>query len=217
MLLEFDGPAPDPTRRRPPPESGAATRPLKKAIAVRDLHICHWCGFRSKKYQEVVALTGRLRDVDDLATACVFCEQCFFLPRVRSMKSGVFIWLPELDQPTVNCLAREIYVARIKPGPRNEAARALLDRLLTRRAAARETLGFEVSDIGETSNQWEPQREALARAAGIRLMPTDRRVIREADLEFNQFPQILAYWRSRDGPYANDSTPWLREHAGLLE
>ena len=36
---------------------------------------------------------------------------------------------------------------------------------------------------------------------GIRLFPLDRRIIKEADLEFNQFPQILAYWRSKDGPF----------------
>ena len=29
--------------------------------------------------------------------------------------------------------------------------------------------------------------------AGVRLFPLDRRIIKEADLEFNQFPQILAY------------------------
>jgi intracellular multiplication protein IcmJ len=36
---------------------------------------------------------------------------------------------------------------------------------------------------------------------GIRLFPLDRRIIKEGDLEFNQFPQILAYWRSKDGPF----------------
>ena len=36
---------------------------------------------------------------------------------------------------------------------------------------------------------------------GIRLFPLDRRIIKEADLEFNQFPQILAYWRSKNGPF----------------
>ena len=26
-------------------------------------------------------------------------------------------------------------------------------------------------------------------------------IIKEGDLEFNQFPQILAFWRSKDGPF----------------
>ena len=36
---------------------------------------------------------------------------------------------------------------------------------------------------------------------GVRLFPLDRRIIKEQDLEFNQFPQILAYWRSKAGPF----------------
>jgi intracellular multiplication protein IcmJ len=40
-----------------------------------------------------------------------------------------------------------------------------------------------------------------AKLEGIRLFPLDRRIIKEADLEFNQFPQILAYWRAKDGPF----------------
>mgnify|MGYP000275845136 CR=1 FL=1 len=31
----------------------------------------------------------------------------------------------------------------------------------------------------------------------------NRRIIKEGDLEFNQFPQILAYWRSKDGPFGD--------------
>ncbi len=38
---------------------------------------------------------------------------------------------------------------------------------------------------------------------GFRLLPLDRRVIREGELEFNQFPQVLAYWRSKEGPFAD--------------
>jgi hypothetical protein len=39
------------------------------------------------------------------------------------------------------------------------------------------------------------------RFASLRIYPADRRIVREGDLEFNQFPQILAYWRSKDGPF----------------
>ncbi|MFA7457021.1 MAG: type IV secretion protein DotN, partial [Micavibrio sp.] len=37
---------------------------------------------------------------------------------------------------------------------------------------------------------------------GVRLFPLDRRNVSEGELKFNQFPQILAYWRSKDGPFA---------------
>jgi intracellular multiplication protein IcmJ len=39
---------------------------------------------------------------------------------------------------------------------------------------------------------------------GLRIMPLNRRIISEADLEFNQFPQILAFWRSKHGPLYGD-------------
>ncbi len=42
---------------------------------------------------------------------------------------------------------------------------------------------------------------------GFRILPLDRRIIKEGDLEFNQFPQILAYWRSKDGPFGDMPPP----------
>jgi intracellular multiplication protein IcmJ len=50
----------------------------------------------------------------------------------------------------------------------------------------------------------------------LRLFPLDRRIIREADLEFNQFPQILAYWRSKDGPFGKlQPKQWVDIYARL--
>jgi intracellular multiplication protein IcmJ len=43
-----------------------------------------------------------------------------------------------------------------------------------------------------------------ASLAEIRLFGLDRRIITERDLEFNQFPQLLAYMRSGEGPYRRD-------------
>ena len=45
---------------------------------------------------------------------------------------------------------------------------------------------------------------ADAVARGLRLFPLDRRIIQDLDLEFNQFPQILAYWRSKNGPLSTE-------------
>ena len=53
---------------------------------------------------------------------------------------------------------------------------------------------------------------------GIRLFPLDRRIIKEADLEFNQFPQILAYWRSKDGPFGGKTPPtWIQIYQNIHE
>ena len=50
---------------------------------------------------------------------------------------------------------------------------------------------------------------------GVRLFPLDRRIIKESELEFNQFPQILAYWRSKDG----GKTPpkWVSIYKEIME
>lgn len=45
-------------------------------------------------------------------------------------------------------------------------------------------------------------QQLRASISGLRLFPLDRRNLREGELRYNQFPQILAYWRSKQGPFA---------------
>jgi intracellular multiplication protein IcmJ len=86
-----------------------------------------------------------------------------------------------------------------------EAARQSLDALMKRRAVVRERIGTDdpyilATVLKDYLTEQHYQRRA-DKIEGIRLFPLDRRIIKEADLEFNQFPQILAYWRSKDGPF----------------
>ncbi len=183
------------------------TPELKQKIFERDNHTCQCCGFRSAKYQDVHFLNGRRNDVqpDNMATTCIFCHQCFNLDDVSAMRSGVLIWLPELSQAQLHHIARAVYVARISQGPIADAARRSLEVLMKRRDEMRNRLGTDDPFILSTvlkdyisQASYETRRDKLE---GIRLFPLDRRIIRESDLEFNQFPQILAYWRSKDGPF----------------
>lgn len=182
----------------------------------RDDFTCQCCGFQSQKYQEVVPRNGNINDSspDNLATTCIFCQQCFYLDRVTAMRSGFMIWLPELDQSDLHHLARAIYVARISQGPMADMARAALDMLMMRRESAKERLGTDDPFVlaAVMSDYLGPKHYAMRdkKLEGIRLFPLDRRIIKEADLEFNQFPQILAYWRSKDGPFGGKiPTKWL--------
>lgn len=189
---------------------------LRQKVFERDDHTCRYCGFQAKRYQEINFISGQEQDVRlaNLATACIFCHQCFVLDRVSMMRSGIMIWLPEMGQAELNHLARSVYVARVSQGPAAEASRRILDILMRRREDAKKRLGGGDSRQGSE----DPQvlacvlREYLTsrhyamrdkKLEGIRLFPLDRRIIREGDLEFNQFPQILAYWRSKDGPYGS--------------
>ena len=187
--------------------TGDIPKEKKQKIFTRDDNTCQCCGFQSKKYQEVLAVNGNINDQSDqnLKTTCIFCHQCFNLDKVNVMRSGVLLWLPEIKQADLHHIARAIYVARISQGPVADAARASLDALMARREAVKARIGTDDPYILATvlkdylTNNHYAQRDK--KIDGIRLFPLDRRIIKEADLEFNQFPQILAYWRSKDGPF----------------
>ncbi len=187
--------------------SAAITPEMRQRIQERDGHACRCCGFRSQKYQDIHFINGAVTDIriDNLATVCIFCHQCFYLEQVSLMRSGMLVWLPEIEQADLNHISRAIYIARISQGPVADAARRSLDLLMARRNEAKKRLGTDDPFILAmvlrdyiSDQSYELRGRKLA---GIRLMPLDRRIIKEADLEFNQFPQILAYWRSKDGPF----------------
>lgn len=187
--------------------SKGLTKEKKQDIWQRDGHTCQCCGFHSKKYQDVIFLNGNTSDLSDenLKTACIFCHQCFNLDQVNQMRSGVLLWLPEIDQADLHHMARAIYVARISQGPIAEAARSALDVLMQRREVVRQRIGTDDPYIlsmvlkDYLNNAHYGARDK--KLDGVRLFPLDRRIIKESDLEFNQFPQILAFWRSKDGPF----------------
>ncbi len=199
------------------------TAELKKTVFDRDQNTCQCCGFKATKYQEIHFIDQNNKNLrlDNLATLCIFCHQCFNLDAATKMRSGVLIWLPEIEQARLHDLARAIYVARISQGPMAEAARKALDVLMARREEARRriqtddpyVLSLVLKDY-LTTRHYAERDEKLA---GIRLFPLDRRIIKEADLEFNQFPQILAYWRSKDGPFGGRApTLWLDMYKDVM-
>jgi intracellular multiplication protein IcmJ len=181
---------------------------FRASIQARDKNTCRFCGFKSGKYQQVHFLNGNKRDYrpENAATICLFCAQCFTLEQVGSMRSGLLIWLPEFGQGALHHLMRAIFVARISPGIMAEAARLAFEALQARREEARYRLGTDDPALLGTALQDyledAPYAKRKNKLEGIRLLPLDRRVVREADMEFNQFPQILAYWRSKDGPFS---------------
>jgi intracellular multiplication protein IcmJ len=200
------------------------TPELKKAVLERDNYTCQCCGFKAGKYQEIHFQDHNRKNLAmaNLATACIFCHQCFNLEHATTMRSGVMIWLPEITQKDLHHIMRAVYVARISQGPMAEAARATLDALMARREEARRRIQTDdpyvlstVLNDFLTSRYYADRNEKLD---GIRLLPLDRRLIREADLEFNQFPQILAYWRSKDGPFGERApTLWTNLYKSALK
>lgn len=189
------------------PDVHKASEETRNAVLQRDNHTCRYCGFESRKYQEInyIGKTGKATGLDDYATACTFCHQCFHMERVERMQSGAIIWLPEIGQAALHHVCRAIYVARISQGPMADAARDALEALLARKEEAQNRLGTDSPRILATVLQdfleAREYKDRLTKLKGFRILPLDRRIIKEGDLEFNQFPQILAFWRSKDGPF----------------
>ena len=184
---------------------------VKQEVLERDDHVCQFCGFQAHKYQEIVFSDGNLSNdsKSNLKTACIFCQQCFYIDTVSVMRSGVLLWLPEIPQTDLHHIARAIYVARISQGPIADAARRSLDALMKRRDVVRSRIGTDDPYIlGMVLKDYLHDAHYNMRNQkldGVRLFPLDRRIIKESDLEFNQFPQILAYWRSKAGPFGGKS------------
>lgn len=195
---------------------------IRPKILERDDHTCRFCGFKSQKYQEVHFLNNNPEDLrsDNLATACIFCHQCFDLEKASAMNSGVLVWMPEIAQAELNHIARAVYVARISQGSMADAARSALDALMLRREDAKARLATDDPFfLGTVLRDFLGPKQYAGRVEkleGIRLLPLDRRNITEGELRFNQFPQILAYWRSKDGPFgATPPSQWKTLYAKI--
>lgn len=197
---------------------------VRQKVFSRDDNACQLCGFQSRKYQEVHFIDGNLANtqMDNLATACIYCHQCFDLEKVAQMRSGVLIWLPEIAQADLHHIARAIYVARISQGAMADTAKKGLEILMGRREEAKARL--QTDDPYVLSMVMRdflgPRQYAMRekKLEGIRLFPLDRRIIKEGDLEFNQFPQILAYWRSKDGPFGGKvPNKWKNFYAEITQ
>lgn len=186
---------------------------LIQKVSERDDGICQYCGFQAKKHQTAhytgqdPEKIGEVKKPENFVTACHYCQQCFYLDQVAMMQSGAIIWLPEIGQAALNHICRAVYIARITQGPIADAARETLDVLLSRKEEAKNRIGTD--DVGQLATvlqdflenkEYKIRHDKLKH---LRVLPLDRRIVHEGDLEFNQFPQILSFWRSKDGPFGD--------------
>lgn len=189
------------------PDVHRVSEDLRNQVLARDENACRYCGFKARKYQEVTFIGQKDGETkpEHYATACIFCHQCFHIEKIDRMQSGAIIWLPEIGQALLHHICRAIYVARISRGPMADAARDAMEALLARKEAAVNRLGTDSPKILSTVLQdfleVSEYKNRLNKLKGFRILPLDRRIIKEGELEFNQFPQVLAYWRSKEGPF----------------
>lgn len=81
----------------------------------RDRYTCQFCGFQARLFQEIVNLDHDFTNnkLANLATACCFCAQCFFVESVGvgGYGGGTLIYLPELSQSELNSLCHVLFCA----------------------------------------------------------------------------------------------------------
>ncbi len=172
----------------------------------QDDYTCRFCGFRAQHYQRVIPYAGGDKGLP-FVTACTFCEQCMILERAGMMGSGILVWLPEIAQAELNHIARAVYVGRAGGGEIAALADRTLDALMARRADAKKRLGSDdplllATVLHETLTD-EEIRKTTAKLDGIRLLPLDKHLVRGQKGDINQFPRIVKYWCSAEGPYAD--------------
>ncbi len=202
---------PDKSNAKPAPRINAADWPrLRNKVLSRDDFTCRYCGFRAEKFQRVHFRSGEQGEptLANLATACIFCEQCFELESVTGMGSGMLIWLPELSQAELHHFVRAIYIARAEDNEISSRAQVALDQLMARRAEAKRRLGTDEVIMLASALAEHLDDEAYANRAerldGIRLLPLPNRMAYSSltnNGEQNQFPRIIDYWRSQQGPF----------------
>gem|GEM_PF-376035 len=169
---------------------------LDKLKALSDFdYTCQFCGFKSKKYQEVLDINGHH------AVACSFCAQSLNLLACAERRAGYLIYLPELTQAQLNNLLRAIYVVRTSTNASNaNKARKLFDALSSRRKIASLILGTDDPYmLGKIIDSFMNNREKSQieeKLDGIRLFSLDKKISIEDGMEFNEFPQILNYWKT---------------------
>jgi intracellular multiplication protein IcmJ len=190
--------------------SGVAPAQRSKILA-RDDHTCVYCGFRAERFQEVRPLNAegiaRPAQADDWVTACHMCDQVLSLQRVGMLGEGILIWLPEMTQGDLNHLVRALYIARASDGDAGEPARRGLEALKARRDEAKKRLGTDdpliLATVFADFLDSEDVQGRADRLEGLRLLSLDRRLQRSSAGEVDRFPDMLAYWRSREGPFGN--------------
>lgn len=80
----------------------------------RDDYACQFCGFQAREFQEVVNLDQNYYNnkLPNMATACCFCTQCFFLESVGvSYGGGTLIYLPDISQANLNSFCHVLFCA----------------------------------------------------------------------------------------------------------
>jgi intracellular multiplication protein IcmJ len=90
-----------------------AFRTFQNKVFNRDQYTCSFCGFRSKVGLEVINLDENYYNnkLNNLATACPLCAQCFFIESIgqNDFGGGLLIYANEIPQAQLNALCHVLF------------------------------------------------------------------------------------------------------------
>lgn len=147
----------------------------------RDDYTCQFCGFQTKDYQEVINLDQNYLNnrLSNLATACAFCAQCFFLEAVGKgdYGGGLLIYLPEIDQANLNSFCHVLFCSIANNTPYKSSAQAIYRNFKFRAQAIDEQFGEGTSNpcvFGQLMLETRMDNPALKTAlqSYVRLLPS---------------------------------------------
>ncbi|WP_133129398.1 type IVB secretion system protein IcmJDotN [Legionella yabuuchiae] len=122
----------------------------EQKVLQRDRYTCQFCGFQARMYQEVINLDGNYANnrLSNMATACCFCSQCFFIESVGvgGYGGGTLIYLPELTQEELNSFCHVLFCAITNDTGYKNTAQTLYRSLKFRSQMVEEKFGEGTSD-----------------------------------------------------------------------
>lgn len=131
-------------------ESDPKFKVVAKKIFERDHYTCQFCGFQAKVLQKVINLDGRYTNnrPSNLATACCFCAQCFFIEMVGMCDAGggLIVYLPEMSQNDLNGLSHVLFCAMANATTYRNDAQAIYNTLRLRGQVVEKELGEGLSN-----------------------------------------------------------------------
>ena len=123
---------------------------FEKKVFQRDHYTCQFCGFQARLYQDIVNLDGNYsrNQFENLATACCFCAQCFFIESVGvgGYGGGTLVYLPELSQAELNSLCHVLFCAITNDTGYKNSAQTIYRSFKFRSQVVEEKFGEGTSD-----------------------------------------------------------------------
>lgn len=158
----------------------SAFHSIRDKVFKRDAYTCRFCGFQAKEYQEVINLDMDYRNnrFSNMATACCFCTQCFFIEHIGhgGFGGGKLIYLPELSQTELNSFCHVLFCALTNGAGYHDAAQSIYRDLKFRSQIIEEKFGVGMSSpsvFGQTILECDKGRDSLEKVlTNFRLLPT---------------------------------------------